>query len=50
MGGEPRVIKFRLRDTRRFVERRLEKLQSMFGERRLARAAIAQPVQRITLK
>jgi hypothetical protein len=48
--SEPRVIKLRLRDTRRFVERRLEKLQSMFsGEPRLARAAIAQHVQRITL-
>jgi hypothetical protein len=48
---EPRVIKFRLRDTRRFVESRLKNLQSMFsGEPRLARAAIAQHVQKITLK
>jgi hypothetical protein len=49
--SEPRVIKLRLRDARRFVENRLENLQSMFaGEPRLARAAIAQHVQRITLK
>jgi hypothetical protein len=40
----------RLRDTRRFVKSRLENLQSMFSEEpRLARAAIAQHVQRITL-
>jgi hypothetical protein len=46
-----RLIKFRLRDTRRFVESRLKNLQSMFsGEPRLARAAIAQHVQKITLK
>lgn len=49
--SEPRVIKLRLRDARRFVESRLVNLQSMFSrEPRLARAAIAQHVQRITLK
>jgi chemotaxis protein histidine kinase CheA len=49
--SEPRAMKLRLRDTRRFVETRMQNLQSMFGgEPRLARAAIARHVQKITLK
>jgi hypothetical protein len=48
--SEPRAMRLRLRDTRRFVELRLQSLQSMFGgEPRLVRAAIAQHVQKITL-
>jgi site-specific DNA recombinase len=48
--SEPRAMELRLRDTRRFVETRLQNLQSMFGgEPRLVRAAIAQHVQKITL-
>jgi hypothetical protein len=47
--SEPCVIKLGFRVTRRFVESRLENLQSKFtGEPRLARAAIAQHVHRIT--
>ncbi len=47
----PLAMKLRLRDTRHFVESRLKNLQSMFaGEPRLARAEIAQHVQKITLK
>jgi hypothetical protein len=43
-------MKLRLRDTRRFVQTRLQNLQSMFGgEPHLVRAAIAQHVQKITL-
>jgi hypothetical protein len=49
--SEPRTIKLRFRDTRRFVETRLQDLQSMFdGEPRLVRAEIARHVQKITLK
>jgi hypothetical protein len=48
---EPRAMKLRLRDTRRFVETLVQNLQSMFGgELRLAPAAIARHVQKITLK
>jgi hypothetical protein len=44
-------MKLRLRDTRQFVEARLQDLHSMFGgEPRLVRAAIAQHVPKITLK
>lgn len=47
----PLAMKLRLRDTRHFVESRLANLQSVFaGDPRLARAAIAQHVQKITLK
>jgi hypothetical protein len=49
--SEPRAIKLRLRDTRRFVETRLQNLQSMFcREPCLVRAAIAQHVRKITPK
>jgi site-specific DNA recombinase len=49
--SEPRAMKMQLRSTRRFVEARLKSLQSMFvGEPRLVRAAIAQHVEKITLK
>jgi hypothetical protein len=49
--SEPRAMKLRLRDTRRFLETRMQNLQSMFGgEPRLPRAAIARHVQKITLK
>jgi hypothetical protein len=49
--SEPRAMKLRLRDTRQFVEARLQDLHSMFGgEPRLVRAAIAQHVPKITLK
>ena len=48
--SEPSAIRVRLRDTRRFVEGRLEHLQSMLtGEPRIARAEIAKHVQKITL-
>ncbi len=47
----PRAMKLRLRDTRRFVETRLQNLQPMFGgEPSLVRAAIARHVAKITLK
>jgi DNA invertase Pin-like site-specific DNA recombinase len=49
-GSEPRALRLRLRDTRRFVEARLRNLQSMWtGEARLARAEIAKHVAKITL-
>jgi hypothetical protein len=48
--SEPRSVRLRFRDTRRFVETRPEHLQSMLtGEPRIARAEIAQHVERITL-
>jgi hypothetical protein len=48
--AEPRAARLRLRDTRRFVETRLEHLHSMLtGEPRIARAEIAKHVQRISL-
>ena len=48
--SEPRSVRLQFRDTRRFVESRLEHLQSMLtGEPRIARAEIAQHVERITL-
>jgi hypothetical protein len=48
--SEPRAARLRLRDTRRFVETRLEHLQSMLtGEPRIARAEIAKHVQKISL-
>lgn len=47
---EPRALRSRLRDTRRFVETRLRSLQSMLtGEPRIARAEIAKHVQKIKL-
>jgi site-specific DNA recombinase len=47
---EPRAVRLRLRDTRRFVEVGLRNLQSMWtGEGRLVRAEIAKYVEKITL-
>jgi hypothetical protein len=47
---EPRAVKAQLRDTRRFVEARLNSLRSMLtGEPRLVRAEIAKHVKKITL-
>jgi len=47
---EPRQLKSRLRETRKFVEARLRRLQSMLtGEPRIARAEIAKHVRKITL-
>jgi len=47
---EPRHLKSRLRETRKFVEARLRRLQSMLtGEPRIARAEIAKHVRKITL-
>jgi site-specific DNA recombinase len=49
-GLEPRALRLQLRDTRRFVESRLQALQSMLTrEPRLARAEIAKHVHKITL-
>ena len=49
-GSEPRTLRLRLRDTRRFVEGRLSNLQSMWtGEARFIRAEIAKHVQKIAL-
>jgi len=49
-GSEPRAVRLRLRDTRRFVENGLKSLQSMWtGEARLVRAELAKHVQKITL-
>ena len=48
--SEPHAVRLRLQDTRRFVETRLEHLQSMLrGEPRIARAEIAKHVKKITL-
>ena len=48
--SEPRAVRLRLKDTRRFVEAGLKNLQSMWtGEGRLARAAIAKHVEKIIL-
>jgi len=48
--SEPSAIRVRLRDRRRFVQGRLEHLQSMLaGEPQIARAEIAKHVQKITL-
>ena len=47
---DPRTVRLRLRDTRKFVEARLGDLQSLLtGEPRIARAEIAKHVQKITL-
>jgi hypothetical protein len=48
--SEPREVKLRLKDVRRFAEARLKHLQTMFsGEPRIARAEIGKHVQKITL-
>ena len=50
-GLEPRRLKLRLRDTRKFIEARLKDLQSMLtGEPRIARAEIAKHLKKVTLK
>jgi hypothetical protein len=45
--SEPREVKLRLKDVRRFAEARLKHLQTMFsGEPRIARAEIGKHVQK----
>ena len=48
--SEPTALRLRMRDSRLFVEARLQQLQSLLtGEARIARAEIAKHVQHITL-
>jgi hypothetical protein len=49
--SDPRTVKLQIRDTRRFVESRLEDLSALWdGEPRIAREEIAKHVGKITLK
>jgi hypothetical protein len=49
--SDPRTVKSQIRDTRRFVESRLEDLSALWdGEPRIAREEIAKHVGKITLK
>jgi|HubBroStandDraft_6_1064221.scaffolds.fasta_scaffold676310_2 hypothetical protein len=49
--SDPQAVKLQMRDTRRFVESRLEDLSALWdGEPRIAREEIAKHVGKITLK
>jgi hypothetical protein len=49
--SDPRTVKLQIRDTRRFVESRLEDLSALWdGDPRIAREEIAKHVGKITLK
>jgi site-specific DNA recombinase len=49
--SDPRALKLQMRDTRRFVETRLRRLDALWdGDARIAREEIAKHVHKITLK